>query len=118
MFQRIGLGTPPEAYVDDVVALNRAAAEWHAQPDAARHGFLEFDLPDLLGSATIATGNLPNAIAIGWAKNEAAKAFVLYIDQRTNYVSTLLMLQIVLLIQQLAQDSRTRSRVNSAGGDG
>jgi hypothetical protein len=114
VFNRIGMGTPPASYVDDVVALNRAAAEWHAQPNAGGYGFLEFDLPDLLDAGTIQTGNLPDAIAIGWAKNAAAKAFVLFIDERTNYRATLLMLQIVLLIQQLAQ----QSRVNSTGGSG
>jgi hypothetical protein len=113
VFERLGLGRPPAAYVADVVALNRAAAEWHETPEAQGLGFLEFDLPDLLApGGVVLTGDLCNAIPQGWAKNKAAGAFLGFIDARTGYRCTLLQLQVVLLIQQAAQEGK----VNAGGG--
>jgi hypothetical protein len=112
VFERIGLAAPPESYLVDVERLNEACAEWHRQPDAQRGGFLKFDLPDLLAGPLV-TGNLPDAITHGWAVNDAAKAFIRYIDERSGKRATLLMLQVVLLLQQAVQENKP---VNAAGG--
>lgn len=113
VLERLGMAGAPESYIADVERLNEACAEWHRQPDALRGGFLKFDLPDLL-SGTIVTGNLPQAIAQGWAANDAAKAFVRFIDERSGHQATLLMLQIVLVLQQAVQENKP---VNAGGGD-
>ncbi len=114
VLERIGLGGDvPESYLLDLEKLNEAAAAWQRQPDALRLGFLEFDLPDLLGGEQIVTGNLPEAISLGWAKNDAAKAFVRFIDARSGRRATLLQLQIILVLQEAMQTKN----VNAAGGE-
>jgi hypothetical protein len=115
VLERIGMAGAPPAYIADVERLNEACAEWHRQPDAVRGGFLKFDLPDLLEpGAPLVTGNLPEAITYGWAANDAAKAFIRFVDERSGSQATLLMLQIVLLLQQAVQEGKA---VNAAGGD-
>jgi hypothetical protein len=112
VMERLGLDAPPESYIVDVERLNEACAEWHRQPGPLRGGFLKFDLPDLLAPGPLITGNLPDAITHGWAANDAAKAFIRFVDERSGKRATLLMLQIVLLLQQAAQDKP----VNAGGG--
>lgn len=115
VLERLGLGPAvPPSYLADVERLNQACAEWHKQPDAVRGDFLKFDLPDLL-SGELVTGNLPEAITAGWCANDAAKDFIRFIDERSGRQATLLMLQIVLLLQQAVQENKA---VNSAGGAG
>lgn len=114
VFKRVIGEVPPDSYLTDLEALNDAAGEWHKLPEAKRLGFLYFDMPDLLNGEVVQTGNLPSAISEGWAKNDAAKAFVTYIDERTGKRATLLMLQVIILIQQAVQDRK----VNAGGGAG
>lgn len=108
LFERLGMDRPAELYLDDVEALNRAAAEWHRSGARAP---LHFELPDLLAGELV-TGNLNHAERAGWCGNQAAKNFVAFCDERTGHRCTLLMLQIVLLLQQAAQ----AGRVNARGG--
>jgi hypothetical protein len=110
------LGTvPPAAYLADLEALNEAAGEWAQQPEAQRLGFLEFEVPDFFGGV-VQTGNLPEAISQGWTRNEAAKAFVLYIDERTGRRGTLLMLQVIILLQQAVNAGRVCIKCGVAWG--
>jgi hypothetical protein len=111
VFKRLLGEVPPDSYLADLEALNDAASEWHKLPEAKRLGFLYFEMPDLF-EGVVQTGNLPSAISEGWAKNDAAKAFVSYIDERTGKRATLLMLQVIVLIQQAVQERK----VNAAGG--
>jgi hypothetical protein len=109
VFERLGLEAPAAGYLDDIERLNNAAAEWHSRGG----GVLHFELPDLLSGA-IVTGNLSDAAKNGFAVNDAAKAFVRDIDECTGRRGTLLMLQIILLIQQAVQTNK----VNAMGGVG
>jgi hypothetical protein len=113
IFEHIGLAMPPESYLADLERMNEAAAEWHAmQP---RGGVLHFEVPDLLEgmlSGVVQTGNLPLAITNGWAANDAAKSFVRFVDMRTGQRGTLLMLQVILLIQHAVQENKA----NAQGG--
>lgn len=113
VFERLGVGKPPDAYLDDLQRLQDACSEWHRLPDERRGGFLEFELPDLLGGGGVQTGNLPAAIDFGWAKNDAAKDFVRFVDERSGKRATLLMLQVVFLIQEAVQAGQ---QVNTTGG--
>lgn len=112
VFERLGMGEPADAYLDDLQRLQDACSEWHRLPDERRGGFLHFDLPDLL-SGCVQTGNLPAAIDFGWAKNDAAKDFVRFVDERSGKRATLLMLQVVFLIQEAVQAGQ---QVNTTGG--
>ena len=105
---------PSEGYLDDLERLNEAAYEWHRQPEAQGLEPLHFDIPDVLDTDVFVTGNLDAAITAGWACNDAAKAFVRYIDERTGKCGTLFMLQILLLIQEAVQENK---RIQAAGGD-
>jgi hypothetical protein len=111
VFERVGLYAPPAAYLDDLQRMNDAASEWHRDPERLALGFLHFDLPDLL-AGNIVTGNLDAAEQHGWCLNEAARNFVRFIDERSGRRGTLLMLQVILLLQQAVQ-----TNVNAAGGE-
>lgn len=108
VFHRLGMERPAEAYIDDVESLNKAATEWHK---ANSNQPLHFEVPNLLEGALV-TGDLCVAETCGICANEHAKAFVRFVDERTGYRCTILMLQIVILIQQAAQETR----VNAATG--
>jgi hypothetical protein len=111
IFERLGFEAPPASYIADVEKLNAAGAEWHkANPGRP----VLFSVPDLLGGGGVVTGNLDAAELHGWTGNEAARDFVRYIDERTGRVATLLMLQVLLVIQEAVQ----ARKVNASGGAG
>lgn len=109
---RLGLAEPPPGYLDDVEALQRAGTEWH-RLHAAELGFIHLELPnEALGGSAIVTGNLCDAVPAGWAANEAARHFIRFIDERTGRRCTLLMLQVLIILQEAAAGRR----VNAKGG--
>jgi hypothetical protein len=110
IFQRLGFEPPPPAYIADMQKLNDAAAEWHK---ANRGRPVLFNVPDLL-SGQVVTGNLDAAELHGWTGNAAARDFVRYVDERSGRVGTLLMLQVLIVIQEAVQ----ARRVNAGGGEG
>lgn len=109
---RLGLGEPHAEYLEDVENLQRAATEWH-RLHAAKMGFIHLVLPDdALSSSAIVTGNLCDAVPAGWAANDAARHFVEFIDERTGRRCTLLMLQVLVILQEAV----ARPKVNASGG--
>jgi len=107
VFEKLGLPQPEPAYVRDLEALDEACAAWHRERNL---GPLLFTLPEL-GPALV-TGNLDQADDAGFLGNEAARDFVRFVDCRTGYRCTLLMLQVCLTIQLAVQENK----VNAAGG--
>jgi hypothetical protein len=110
VFESIGLDRPMAGYLDDLERVNNAAAEWHDDPTRRALGFLHFDMPDLLAGEVV-TGSLCAAETAGWCLNDAARDFVRFVDERSGRRGTLLMLQVILLLQQAVQ-----TNVNAAGG--
>ncbi len=110
MFEQLGFQSPAEAYLDDVEALQSAGSEWH-RLHAAELGPLHFELPKL-ENGCVCTGNLDLAESLGWPRNKAARHFVRFIDERTKKRGTLLMLQVLMFLQEVA----TATKVNAAGG--
>lgn len=111
---RLGLAKPDPDYLDDVENLQRAATEWH-RLHAAKLGFIHLELPSAaLSAGAIVTGNLCDAVPNGWAANDAAKHFVRFIDERTGRRCTLLMFQVLIILQ----DAAAARRVNARGGAG
>jgi len=104
-----GIDDPPAAYLEDIERLQRAASAWHRLHSAER-GPLQFRVPDLR-TGTLVTGNLDLAIPSGWAGNDATRHFLRFLDEQTERRCTLLMLQVLILIQQAAGPG-----VNSRGG--
>jgi hypothetical protein len=112
LFERLGFERPAPAYLDDVAKLNAACAAWQVDPAHLAMGALAFDVPDLLNGGVVMTGNLLAAIDHGWATNDAARAFIRYVDELTGRRCTLLQFQVVLVIQELVQ----QAKVNAGGG--
>lgn len=102
----------PDSYIADIEMLNEACADWHRER-APKMGFIKLVLPDLTRS-TMVTGNLDQAIPAGWCGNEAARDLIRYIDDKTAHRCTLLMLQILVLIQTAIKEPGTF--VNASGG--
>jgi hypothetical protein len=115
VFARLGLGPTPPKYLDDIESVQRAASEWHRLPEHERDGFPEFALPDLLSGA-LQTGNLDDAERFGWTRNEAARRFVRYVDKHSGCRGTLLMLQVIMLLQQIISETSGTPEVNARGG--
>lgn len=100
------------SYVDDVVRLNEACADWH-RVRAPLQGFPKFLIPDPVRPALV-SGNLDDADAAGFLGNAAAHDFIKFVDRETNRRCTLLMFQICIWVQ-LAQ-RELRHQVNTTGG--
>jgi hypothetical protein len=110
IIDRLGLGQPEAGYLDELEALNEACAEWH-RVRAPKFGFLVLHLPEF--GDRVMTGNLDLAERAGFCGNEAARDFVRFIDCQTKHRCTLLMLQIVSLLQTAIASG---AAVNAPGG--
>lgn len=107
----LGMGEAPEVYLDDVEKLQEAATTWY-RDHYPTHGALQLALPsEAVRRNVVMTGNLCDAIPLGWAANDAAHHFISFIDERTGKRCTLLMLQILVILQHA-----TRPVVNASGG--
>ena len=102
---------PALKYLDDFEALNAAAEQWHTEHPGQR---CVFNVPDLRDpGAPILIGGLDLAAPLGLAHNEAARALVAYVDERTERRGTMFMLQVLLTIQ-LANEVQPNSPGGSA----
>jgi hypothetical protein len=92
--QLLGAEEPSTEYLTEIEILNDACAEW-----LAKYGPVTLLLPRLDGSRII-TGNLDRADAAGFCGDDAARAFIAWVDERTGHTATLLMLQVCFAIQR------------------
>lgn len=118
IYQKLGISMYLEAgYLDRLEELNNACADWHRER-APKFGHLVFTLPDLEESGGVVfSGGLDAAEAHGWCSNAAAVDFVRWVDCRTEYQATLLMLQVVIYIQHAINECKNpKPPINTAGG--
>jgi len=110
LLREIGINDPPDSYMDDLVALNHACSLCAREMAGESFVFKLPPLPRTDNDAPLYAGSLHRAVR--FCANDAARKFVLRIDELSGRRCSILMLQILLAIQEGYQPA-----VNTSGGE-